>query len=103
MSLWILIQVCVMVGEQNENTKNTTTYYILFTCNSFYGLSNLRCSVVRSPKKGVACIAQMFNVKGDKMEKIMEVIDTVLKNRSLTIFLGIALAAMLFGWVGGAS
>jgi len=45
----------------------------------------------------------MFNVKGDKMEKIMEVIDTVLKNRSLTIFLGIALAAMLFGWVGGAS
>ncbi len=37
------------------------------------------------------------------MEKVMEVVNAVLKNRSLTIFLGIALAAMLFGWVGGAS
>tara|TARA_R110002167_G_scaffold331985_1_gene538738 strand:+ start:363 stop:500 length:138 start_codon:yes stop_codon:yes gene_type:complete len=43
----------------------------------------------------------MFNNKGDKMEKLMEVVDTVLKNRSLTIFLGIVVAAMFFGWVGG--
>tara|TARA_R110000772_G_scaffold64277_2_gene143920 strand:+ start:238 stop:345 length:108 start_codon:yes stop_codon:yes gene_type:complete len=35
------------------------------------------------------------------MEKLMEVVDTVLKNRSLTIFLGIVVVALFFGWVGG--
>jgi hypothetical protein len=29
-----------------------------------------------------------------------ELIDKVLKNRSLTVFLGIVVVAMLFGWIG---
>ena len=36
------------------------------------------------------------------MEKVMEVVNAVLKNRSLTIFLGIVVVAMFFGWIGGA-
>ena len=35
------------------------------------------------------------------MDKLMEVVDTVLKNRSLTIFLGIVVVALIFGWIGG--
>ena len=35
------------------------------------------------------------------MEQIKEVIDKVLKNRSLTIFLGIVVVALFMGWVGG--
>jgi len=35
------------------------------------------------------------------MDKLMEVVDTVLKNRSLTIFLGIVVVALFMGWVGG--
>jgi hypothetical protein len=35
------------------------------------------------------------------MEEIKEVIDKVLKNRSLTIFLGIVVVALFMGWVGG--
>ena len=42
-----------------------------------------------------------FNNKGVKMEKVMEVVDAVLKNRSLTIFLGIVVVALVFGWLGG--
>ena len=30
-----------------------------------------------------------------------ELIDKVLKNKSLTVFLGIGVVAMLFGWIGG--
>jgi hypothetical protein len=30
-----------------------------------------------------------------------EMIDTVLKNRSLTVFLAIVVVALFFGWVGG--
>ena len=30
-----------------------------------------------------------------------EVIDKVLKNKSLTVFLGIVVLALLFGWIGG--
>jgi len=30
-----------------------------------------------------------------------ELIDKVLKNKSLTVFLGIFVVAMLFGWIGG--
>ena len=30
-----------------------------------------------------------------------ELIDKVLKNRSLTVFLAIVVLAMLFGWIGG--
>ena len=30
-----------------------------------------------------------------------ELIDKVLKNKSLTVFLGIVVVAMLFGWIGG--
>ena len=30
-----------------------------------------------------------------------ELIDKVLKNKSLTVFLGIVVLAMLFGWIGG--
>ena len=29
-----------------------------------------------------------------------ELIDRVLKNKSLTVFLGIVVVAMLFGWIG---
>jgi hypothetical protein len=29
-----------------------------------------------------------------------ELIDKVLKNKSLTVFLGIVVVAMLFGWIG---
>ena len=30
-----------------------------------------------------------------------ELIDKVLKNKSLTVFLGSVVVAMLFGWIGG--
>ena len=30
-----------------------------------------------------------------------ELIDKVLKNKSLTVFLGIVVVAMRFGWIGG--
>ena len=30
-----------------------------------------------------------------------EYIDIVLKNKSLTVLLGIVVVAMLFGWIGG--
>jgi hypothetical protein len=30
-----------------------------------------------------------------------DIIDQVLKNKSLTIFLGIVVLALLFGWIGG--
>jgi hypothetical protein len=35
------------------------------------------------------------------MEEIKKLVDTVLKNRSLTIFLGIVIVALVFGWIGG--
>jgi|TARA_R100000935_G_C2822470_1_gene160473 multidrug efflux pump subunit AcrB len=35
------------------------------------------------------------------MEEIKELVDKVLKNRSLTIFLGIVVVALFMGWVGG--
>jgi hypothetical protein len=35
------------------------------------------------------------------MEQVKELIDKVLKNRSLTIFLGIVVLALVMGWVGG--
>jgi hypothetical protein len=30
-----------------------------------------------------------------------EIMDMVLKNRSLTVFLAIVVVALLFGWIGG--
>ena len=35
------------------------------------------------------------------MEQVKELIDKVLKNRILTIFLGIVVVALFMGWVGG--
>ena len=35
------------------------------------------------------------------MEQIKELVDKVLKNRSLTIFLGIVVVALVMGWIGG--
>lgn len=35
------------------------------------------------------------------MEEIKEFVDKVLKNRSLTVFLGIVVVALVMGWVGG--
>ena len=35
------------------------------------------------------------------MEEIKELVDKVLKNRTLTIFLGIVVLALVMGWVGG--
>jgi len=32
---------------------------------------------------------------------MQEMIDKVLKNKSLTVFLAIVVVAMFFGWVGG--
>jgi len=30
-----------------------------------------------------------------------EYVDMILKNKSLTVFLGIVVVALLFGWIGG--
>jgi hypothetical protein len=35
------------------------------------------------------------------MEEVKKLVDTVLKNKSLTIFLGIVIVALVFGWIGG--
>ena len=35
------------------------------------------------------------------MEEVKELVDKVLKNRSLTIFLGVVVLALVMGWVGG--
>jgi len=35
------------------------------------------------------------------MNEIKDLVDTVLKNRSLTVFLAIVVVALFFGWVGG--
>jgi multidrug efflux pump subunit AcrB len=35
------------------------------------------------------------------MEKVKELVDKVLKNRSLTVFLAIVVVALFMGWVGG--
>jgi len=35
------------------------------------------------------------------MEQVKELVDKVLKNRSLTIFLGIVVVALVMGWIGG--
>ena len=35
------------------------------------------------------------------MEQVKELVDKVLKNKSLTIFLGIVVVALFMGWVGG--
>mgnify|MGYP003114473420 FL=1 len=35
------------------------------------------------------------------MEEIKELVDKVLKNRSLTVFLGIVVVALFLGWIGG--
>jgi hypothetical protein len=35
------------------------------------------------------------------MEKVTELVKQVLENKSLTIFLGIVIAALLLGWIGG--
>ena len=40
----------------------------------------------------------MFNFKGASMK---DLINQVLENKSLTIFLGIVIAALLLGWIGG--
>tara|TARA_R100000541_G_scaffold49950_1_gene57126 strand:+ start:2620 stop:2727 length:108 start_codon:yes stop_codon:yes gene_type:complete len=35
------------------------------------------------------------------MEELKVLVDKVLKNRSLTVFLGIVVLALFMGWVGG--
>ena len=35
------------------------------------------------------------------MNGYKDYINTVLKNKSLTVFLGIVVVAMFFGWIGG--
>jgi multidrug efflux pump subunit AcrB len=35
------------------------------------------------------------------MNEIKDLVDTVLKNKSLTIFLAIVVVALFFGWIGG--
>jgi hypothetical protein len=34
------------------------------------------------------------------MKDIKDITDTILKNKSLTIFLAIVVVAMFFGWIG---
>ena len=36
------------------------------------------------------------------MEKVIELAKQVLENKSLTLFLGIVIVALVLGWVGGA-
>ena len=35
------------------------------------------------------------------MNEIKDLVDTVLENRSLTVFLAIVVVALFFGWIGG--
>ena len=35
------------------------------------------------------------------MNEIKDLVDTVLKNKSLTVFLAIVVLALFFGWIGG--
>ena len=42
----------------------------------------------------------MLNLKKG-VKQMKEMIDTVLKNRSLTVFLAIVVVAMFFGFIGG--
>jgi len=35
------------------------------------------------------------------MNEIKDLVDTVLKNKSLTVFLAIVVVALFFGWIGG--
>jgi hypothetical protein len=41
---------------------------------------------------------EMFNYKGVKMK---DMINQLLENKSLTVFLGIVIVALVFGWLGG--
>jgi hypothetical protein len=44
----------------------------------------------------------MLNLsKGVKMKEVKDLIDQVLANKSLTVFLGIVVVALVFGWIGG--
>mgnify|MGYP003633793776 FL=1 len=35
------------------------------------------------------------------MEEVTKIVKQVLENKSLTIFLGVVVLALFFGWVGG--
>ncbi len=43
----------------------------------------------------------MLNLKGVNMKEIKDLINQVLANKSLTVFLGIVVVALVFGWIGG--
>ena len=43
----------------------------------------------------------MLNLIIKGVKTMEEMIDKVLKNKSLTIFLAIVVVAMFFGWIGG--
>ncbi len=43
----------------------------------------------------------MLNLKGVDMKDWKDLIDQVLANKSLTVFLGIVVVALVFGWIGG--
>ena len=43
----------------------------------------------------------MLNLIIKGVKTMQEMIDKVLKNKSLTIFLAVVVVAMFFGWIGG--
>ena len=43
----------------------------------------------------------MLNLIIKGVKTMQEMIDIVLKNKSLTVFLAIVVVAMFFGWIGG--
>jgi len=43
----------------------------------------------------------MLNLIIKGVKTMEEMIDKVLKNRSLTVFLAVVVVAMFFGWIGG--
>jgi len=51
---------------------------------------------IRLKKEG-----ELFNNKGEKMKDWKDLLDQVLANKSLTVFLGIVVVALVFGWIGG--
>ena len=43
----------------------------------------------------------MLNLIIKGVKTMQEMIDKVLKNKSLTVFLAVVVVAMFFGWIGG--
>jgi hypothetical protein len=82
--LYRLFAVCSYVAR---GTEEGVVSMIDFTKDSEY---------IRLKKEG-----ELFNNKGEKMKDWKDLLDQVLANKSLTVFLGIVVVALVFGWIGG--